>query len=145
MRTADFNVERLEARASEGGTTMTELADHLVREHGMAFKTAHAIAAGLMKGVRETPATPLATLLRDVSTKVLGTPLSYTEEQLAKVLDPRHFVEIRKTLGGPSPSETARALAVEESRLACDDEWVRKTRTSLTDAERRLRERSRQL
>lgn len=145
MRTADFNVERLEARASEGGTTMTELADHLVREHGMAFKTAHAIAAGLMKGVREAPATPLVTLLRDVSTTVLGTPLSYTEEQLAKVLDPRHFVEIRKTLGGPAPSETARALAVEESRLASDDEWVRQTRTSLTDAERRLRERSRQL
>src|SRR4029453_10222622 len=33
MRGADFNVERLEAQASEGGTTLTELADHLVREH----------------------------------------------------------------------------------------------------------------
>ena len=28
---------RLEARAAEGGTTLTELADHLVREHGMPF------------------------------------------------------------------------------------------------------------
>ena len=31
MRAAEFDVERLESRAAEGGTTLTELADHLVR------------------------------------------------------------------------------------------------------------------
>ena len=37
------------ARAGEGGTTLTELADTLVRDHGLPFRTAHAIAARLLK------------------------------------------------------------------------------------------------
>ena len=33
LRAAEFDVARLESRAAEGGTTLTELADHLVRQH----------------------------------------------------------------------------------------------------------------
>src|SRR5688572_21290333 len=38
MRSVEIDVARLEARAAEGGTTLTELADHLVRTHGIPFK-----------------------------------------------------------------------------------------------------------
>ena len=48
MRLADFDVEKLQARAAEGGTTLTELADTLVRDHGLPFRQAHAIAALLL-------------------------------------------------------------------------------------------------
>ena len=44
MQTAEFDAARLEARAGEGGTTLTELADTLARDHGLPFVTAHAIA-----------------------------------------------------------------------------------------------------
>ena len=53
LRGAEFDVERLESRAAEGGTTLTELADHLVREHRIPFKTAHTIAGRLLKAHRE--------------------------------------------------------------------------------------------
>ena len=49
MQTATFDAARLEARAGHGGTTMTELSDTLVREHGLPFKTAHAIAGRVLK------------------------------------------------------------------------------------------------
>src|SRR5512139_2034070 len=45
---ADFNVERLAAMATQGGTTFTELADHLVRHHGVPFRIAHTIAVRLL-------------------------------------------------------------------------------------------------
>ena len=45
---------------------------------------------------------------------LLGAPLHYSEAQLQKIMSPRHFVEVRKTLGGPSPEVTRAALA--ESR-----------------------------
>ena len=45
MATAEFDAASLEARAGEGWTTLTELADTLVRDHELPFKTAHAIAA----------------------------------------------------------------------------------------------------
>src|SRR6202011_5831386 len=45
---AEFDRARLEADAAEGWTTLTELADTLVREHDVPFRTAHAIAARVM-------------------------------------------------------------------------------------------------
>ena len=55
MKLADFNVERLAARAAHGGTTLTELADTLVRDHGLPFRSAHGIAALLLKAQTEDP------------------------------------------------------------------------------------------
>ena len=60
MRDADFDVARLAARAGEGGTTLTELADTLVRDEGLPFRTAHGIAALLLKARTEDPGASLA-------------------------------------------------------------------------------------
>lgn len=145
MRTAEFDVARLKSRAAEGGTTMTELADHLVRQHGLAFRTAHSIAAGVMKGLRARRTMGLGALLAEVSAEVLGAPLHYTDEQLAEVLDPRHFVDVRRTLGGPAPVETARAIDDSHAALARDAGWLAETRENLASATVHLRERSQRL
>ncbi len=63
MRLADFDVERLAARAGVGGTTLTELADTLVRDHGLPFRSAHAIAALLLKARTEDPDVALSSAL----------------------------------------------------------------------------------
>jgi argininosuccinate lyase len=52
LRGCELDTGRLEARAAQGGTTLTELADHLVRQHGIAFVAAHAIAGRLMATLR---------------------------------------------------------------------------------------------
>ena len=44
MATAEFDPRRLEARAGAGWTTLTELADALVRDHGVPFGTAHGLS-----------------------------------------------------------------------------------------------------
>src|SRR3979411_231370 len=41
MATAEFDAARLEARAGDGWTTLTELADTLVREHRPPSKATH--------------------------------------------------------------------------------------------------------
>ena len=43
IETAEFNRERMEEEAGKGGTTTTELADTLVREFDIPFRTAHHI------------------------------------------------------------------------------------------------------
>ena len=45
IRGAELDVERMKARAEEGGTTLTEVADRLVRDEDMPFSKAHAVAA----------------------------------------------------------------------------------------------------
>src|SRR5204863_4998569 len=55
IATAEFDPEALEARAGEGWTTLTELADTLVWDHQLPFKTAHAIAARLVAARAHDP------------------------------------------------------------------------------------------
>ena len=145
MATAEFDAARLEARAADGWTTLTELADTLVRDHRMPFRTAHAIAARLITGRQHDRARPLADLLAAASRDLAGEPVSYSERALEEILSPRHFVEVRMTLGGPAPSETARAAEASRLQLAADEAWWQSATRALADAERRLRERSAQL
>ena len=106
----------------------------------MPFKAGHTIAAKLIAGTRTSPGTPMATLLRQVSKDVTGKEIVYTDAQLAELLSPRHFVEVRKTYGGPSPSETARALGVSKEALSADEGWLRETHGRLRAAEDKLKE-----
>ena len=152
LRAAEFNVARLEARAAEGGTTLTELADHLVRAHGVPFKTAHAIAGRLLpafakapageQAQRRDPAAPLAATLAAVSSDLLGAPLRYSDAELAEITSARHFVAVRRSIGGPAPEETARAIAASREVLAADRAWVSGAHDALAAATARRRERS---
>ena len=116
MRGAEFDVARMAARAGEGGTTLTELADHLAREHGVPFRTAHAIAGRLSASCQANDPASLAAMLRDASRDALGAPVELTEAELTEIMSPRHFVDVRRTPGGPSPIETSRASDVGRRR-----------------------------
>jgi argininosuccinate lyase len=142
MASATFDVGRLEANAAEGWTTLTELADTMVRDHGISFGAAHAIAQGLMRASEQRPGLPLSELLVDVSKELLAAPLRYTEAELAEILSPQHFVRVRQTIGGPAPEETGRAAVASRSALEGDDAWRTSAAKALAAAERGLAKRS---
>jgi argininosuccinate lyase len=138
MRDADFNVSRLAERAGYGGTTLTELADTLVREQGLPFKTAHSIAALLLKARNEDPHAPLGNALAKASRALTGQEIVYSDERLDEIMSPRYFVRVRRTLGGPAPDETARALAEQRQLLATDRSAWQTRREHLARAEQQL-------
>ena len=142
MRTAEFDPVSLEARAGDGWTTLTELADTLARDRAVPFKTAHAIAGRLMAARAADANRPLGTMLAEVSRDLLGTPIEYTDAELTHILSPRHFVEVRRTLGGPAPDETARAATASRQQLDADASWWTTATTALAAAERRLADES---
>ena len=141
MRLADFDVERMASRAEAGGTTLTELADTLVRDHGVSFRCAHGIAALLLKARTEDPGVALSGALSKASGAILGKPLVYPEADLRRIMSAPHFVSVRTTHGGPAPSETGRALAESGRVLAADRDGWRARRENLARAEARLKER----
>jgi len=142
MLTATFDAKRLGARAADGWTTLTELADTLVRDHGLPFRTAHGIAQRLMQERDKDPSVSLSWTLAKASTELLGTALKYDDAALADILSARHFVDVRKTLGGPAPEETARAADASRQHLEADETWWSAAAAALGAAERRLIERS---
>ena len=137
LRECRLDVARLEMRAAEGGTTLTELADHLVREYGIPFAGAHAIAARVAKeSSREGMA--IDEVLRRASHEVLGAPLDCRSEELVRVLSARHFVEVRRTEGGPAPERTEGALEDARARLGKDRAWLAAARGRLEAAHTQL-------
>ena len=140
MSGAEFNTARMAERAAAGWITVTELADTLAREHGVPFRSAHGIAARLVSRAGQRGTSELPEVLREVSLEVLGKSVDMKDDALARVLSPRHFVEVRKTPGGPAPSETARAIAASRLRLAEDDGWLKSRIEGLRGAERELEE-----
>ena len=95
---------------------MTELADRLVRDHDIPFSKAHAMAAGLLSG----DATAISA--------------KYSEGELARIISARNFVEVRRTPGGPAPSETIRALGVSRELLDRDRAWLDAAQQKIEDA-----------
>ena len=138
MRTVEFDAVKLEARAGDGWATLTELADRLVRDHGMPFRAAHGIAARLIAGRQNDPGASLSALLAAASAELHGSTLNYTEAELAEILSPRHFVQVRRTLGGPAAEETGRAALVSQTELATDRAWWTSRTQALADAETHL-------
>jgi argininosuccinate lyase len=142
MGPAQFNRARLAERAEQGWITVTELADTLVRDHGVPFKASHRVAVRFVAECDRRPSDLRSAVLRDVSTAVLGQPIEYDEASLATVLSARHFVEVRTTPGGPAPAETARAVAASRRLLASDEDWLGFTRGRLAAADAALRRRA---
>jgi argininosuccinate lyase len=138
MGTAEFDRERLEARAAEGWATLTELADTLVRDQGMPFKTAHAIAGRLAALAREAPGRPLSEVLTEAAADAWPEPIRYFDDWLAAILSPRHFVAVRRTAGGPAPEETGRASEASREDLAADERWLHDATHLLAEADSRL-------
>ncbi len=132
LATATFDRRRLEARASCGWITMTELADTLVRREAVPFRRAHAVAARMIEIV-ESAGSPrgLAAALAQSTRDVLGVAIEYSEEALEEILSPRNFVTVRSHLGGPAPDTTGAAADQSERTLAADREWLEKTQARL--------------
>jgi argininosuccinate lyase len=142
MGTARFDAGPLEARAGRYGTTSTELADALVREHGLSFKRAHAIARQVLRVRAEHPGERLGQALAAASTDVIGREIVYSDDRLAEILSPRHFVAVRQTPGGPAPAETARAIRDSNEALEKDTAWHVRECSHLDESATRLRHES---
>jgi argininosuccinate lyase len=142
MASAEFIGATADLAVPPHGVTSTELADTLVREHGLAFATAHRLAARLVAAQSEGSAERPGALLARIATKTLGRPIDYSDERLAEILGAGHFVAVRETLGGPAAPVTARAMAESRQRLASDMAMAQALRDKLASARDTLRERS---
>jgi len=116
--TMEVNKGLLLKRTGMGYSTVTELADALVRERGLSFRTAHAVVAAVVK-LAESEGVGgggISTGLVDRAAEdVIGEPLGLSRDLISRSLDPVRFVEIRSLPGGPAPEEMRRAL--EERRM----------------------------
>ena len=138
FETIELNQAHLVRRAGEGFATTTELADTLVREAGLPFRTAHAIVAKLVQNaVAESIPSGELTLemLQRAAREVQGEELEFDEEQFHQALDPRNFVESRNGVGGVAPEATDDLLEILAEQVADDEAWLEAVQRRLEQAE----------
>ena len=141
--TLQVNVEHLRERAVSGFTTVTELADTLVRECNLPFRQAHGIVSALVSyamGRGMSPDQLTSTMLSEVAMERLGLQVVLSEDRLKRALDPRAFVEARDLPGGAAPSATAKVLDAQLGSIEDDRQWLAAARDSLTTADHELQD-----
>jgi len=144
LRGLRVDAERMMAAAAGNFSTVTDLADALVREHGLSFRVAHQIVGALVRdaveaGIRGAGGIDCAMVERVIA-RVAGRSLTFTPAELAECLDPRRNVERRTVTGGPAPSAVQPMLARAKRTLAADAARIDEREAALAAAADRLRE-----
>ena len=127
-------------------TASQELADALMRDHGLPFRVGHHFASEVVGYAKTNNIKPLdfsyADAQRIYGETVKGTDyaqtLPLTEAQFKAHLDPVMIVKNRKTSGGPQPEEMTRMLASAKADLAEQEKWIKAQRDHISQATNKL-------
>jgi argininosuccinate lyase len=98
---------------AKGFSTMTDLADTLVRNHNLSFRQAHDVIASMTtRAILEGKTIDHFTIdmLKKASLESIGRELGISEEELKLAIDPLKNVMRRKIVGGPAPEEVKRMI-----------------------------------
>jgi argininosuccinate lyase len=141
LETASFDTALMEDRAHSNFLTVTELADVLVRSTGISFRTAHEIVSLAVKeaGRAETKDPQrIVDGVERVFPELTGKALELDRQVLHRALDPGHFVDVRKTPGGPSVEVLTQAITAAKERLVADKNWIEAAATHIQQATQEL-------
>lgn len=135
--TLEINRAHLRERAAAGFTTATELADTLVRNYGLLFRTAHTIVAQVVQqaiSAGQQPEDVAAAHVEAAARSVLGQPIGIGDDAVQTALDPARFVEQRTIVGGPAPATMRASLHASAQQLLDDRQWWQARAQALADA-----------
>ncbi|GAX90736.1 argininosuccinate lyase [Effusibacillus lacus] len=143
MGTAEVNKDLLLERAKSSFATITELADTLVRECGLSFRTSHSVVSrtvklAMAKGLAANQIT--TDIVDEAAQEVLGRPLQVSQDVISKALDPVHFVEIRSLPGGPAPVEMKRMIGDRQSLWRQNRNWLQQQQQKVEQCMKQLDE-----
>jgi argininosuccinate lyase len=127
--------------ASQGFSTVSELAAVLLREKGVAWRVAHAIVAGVVRALDQagkTAADITPEIIDESAVAVTGEPLGLSAQSIQAAIDPVRFVEAMTSQGGTAPDETARMIKQRHKTLATDAERQVQRRNRLLTADGQL-------
>ena len=127
IATLHIDRDRALAELNADYSTMTEVADVLVREAGLPFRTARHFAATLTTLGRSSARSPMAFSdqeLAEIYQDAVGSELPLPAARIRSAMDPTDMVAARKGQGGPQAMEVDRMLGLQRERLAADRDWL---------------------
>jgi argininosuccinate lyase len=127
------NTDTLANQSVTGFTTATELADTLVRECDIPFRTAHRIVGQLARKSGE----PDIADIEAAGKEILGQSLisnGLSEQMVKEALDPMLNIKRRKNPGGPAPEEIGNSITRQRIQLLSEEEKIAALRDNIDRA-----------
>ncbi|HIE50822.1 MAG TPA: argininosuccinate lyase [Armatimonadetes bacterium] len=138
LATATVHTERLAELADANFAPATELANYLVREHGLPFRRSYEIVG---RTVRELIAeSKTLKEIGRVRELLADQGLAVSEENLRQVLDPVHCVAAYTSLGGTAPAEVRRMAAALREQVEGHAATITARRERIAQARERTRQ-----
>ncbi len=137
LERAQFNVSLMRERAGEHFTTATGLADALVGELKLPFRSAHHVASKLVDLAYARSLKPedvRAVHVETAALETLGHELGVTDAFVQRALDPQAFVDSRTLPGGPAKAAMQPFLERARACLHDDNTWHRAENSRLRRA-----------
>jgi argininosuccinate lyase len=131
----------VEGKATAGFVGATELANMLVRNYSVAFRTSHRIIGALVKSLIDSKQTLLdATpeMLQKVAQEAAGIKLTVKSNDIVECTNLNKLIETYKVQGGPSPAEVERTIKARNKTITQTKTSIAKLRENLANAEKIL-------
>ncbi|MHC1610014.1 MAG: argininosuccinate lyase [Candidatus Methanospirareceae archaeon] len=156
----EVNEEEMEKKAPRGFTAATELADTIVRETGIPFRTAHKIVSSLaslladenLESMNDSGVAEILQRIDDFALETAGKRLSemgLTERKVKEALDIASNLQKRSVKGGPAKKEVKRMLIKRRADLEKDEklrqEKEERVKKSLEELEREVKRKKRRI
>ncbi|WP_176562837.1 argininosuccinate lyase [Paracoccus liaowanqingii] len=134
--------ERALEELNSDWTASQEIADRLMRDHGLPFREGHHVASEIVTYARQNGLGPLdfpyPEAQRIYAEAVMGTDapaeLPFAEDAFREILDPEAIIRARATSGGPQPDEMTRMIDTARTRLDDHGAWIVERREVVTAA-----------
>lgn len=129
-------------------TASQEIADRLMRDHGLPFRIGHHMASRMVGYARANGILPLAfpyAKMQEIYREEIAAEypegpgeLPMTEAEFRVALDPVKIVEARKTLGSAAPAEVDRMISEARNALAAQSAGRQATAKEIEEALQKL-------
>lgn len=127
ISTLKIDKEKMLLHVNNDFSTVTELANTIVREKKISFREAHSVVAQMVAVAAQeklsvkdlTPA-----MLEKISVDTIGKEVTLSEETFSKALEPLSNVRSKTVLGGPAPEVVEKQLAYLKESLSTDEKWL---------------------
>ena len=129
-------------KANASFVAATELANVLVREYNVPFRTAHKVVGAFVKALIEAKltfkdATPA--MLQKAAKEAVGIKLTVKPGDLKALADPLALVKACNVKGGPAPTEVKKALDVLKKKWFSTKSEIIQLDKKLEEAENNLK------
>jgi argininosuccinate lyase len=131
------NTAKVEEKAAKGFVAATEVANMLVSNYGVAFRTSHKIVGALVKALIEENKT-LSEVTPDLLAKVAedsaAVKLAVKSEDIVSCTNLHKIVETYKVQGGPSRAEVNRSIKAHDKIQTDNTKAIIELNAKLADA-----------